>query len=267
MFTVVIPLYNKEVNIKDTIQSVLSQTYQEFEIVIVNDGSTDRSVTIVEALCDSRIRLLHQNNLGVSAARNHGIKKAKFEWIAFLDGDDIWKPNHLSQILKMITIHANNMIFATSFEYSDKRKQFRYQRRDSIFKVTNYFQEAIHERILWTGVVVAHKTCFYKVGYFNEKLNRGEDLDLWARIASSCTIVKSTVITAEYKLDDLDSLSKGRSNYNKSILSIIDLKSKSGFEHKYYKKMIINRIKLNVRGGYIKEIIKILIKHNFELLK
>lgn len=80
MFSVVIPLYNKELSIKNTIESVLKQTFQDFEILVVNDGSTDNSAEIVEQIDDSRIRLIHQANQGVSAARNKGIEKAKFEY-------------------------------------------------------------------------------------------------------------------------------------------------------------------------------------------
>jgi glycosyltransferase involved in cell wall biosynthesis len=83
MFSVIIPLYNKELSISNTIQSVLDQTFQNFEIVIVNDGSTDNSVKEVEKFDDKRIRLIHQENKGVSAARNRGIEEAKYEWIAF----------------------------------------------------------------------------------------------------------------------------------------------------------------------------------------
>ena len=76
MFYIIIPLYNKELSIKNTIQSVLSQTCQDFEIVVINDGSTDKGVKIVESVKDNRIRLIQQENQGVSAARNRGIKEA-----------------------------------------------------------------------------------------------------------------------------------------------------------------------------------------------
>ena len=78
MISVVIPLYNKEKQIKRTLQSILAQTFQDFEIVIVNDGSIDNSIIEVEKVKDSRIRLIHQKNTGVSAARNKGIEEAKY---------------------------------------------------------------------------------------------------------------------------------------------------------------------------------------------
>ena len=94
MISVVIPLYNKERYIERAVYSVLSQTFQLFEIVIVNDGSTDGSVSVIERMNNPLIRLIHQKNGGVSAARNRGIEEARFEYIAFLDADDEWKENH-----------------------------------------------------------------------------------------------------------------------------------------------------------------------------
>ena len=95
MISVVIPLYNKEKQIAETLQSVLLQSFRNFEIVIVNDGSTDGSVAAAEAVQDARIRIIQQENAGVSAARNRGIAAAKYELIAFLDADDRWKPEYL----------------------------------------------------------------------------------------------------------------------------------------------------------------------------
>ena len=102
MISVVIPLYNKEKQIAKTLQTVLNQTYQNFEIVIVNDGSTDGSVEEVLRISDSRIRLVNQENGGVSAARNRGIDEAKGEYIAFLDADDLWDIDHLEVLYQLL---------------------------------------------------------------------------------------------------------------------------------------------------------------------
>ena len=98
MISVVIPLYNKEASIKQALMSVLSQSYQEFEVVIVDDGSTDNSVAKVEEIQDSRIRLIRQENGGPSKARNTGVKNAKGEWILFLDADDELLPNAITNL-------------------------------------------------------------------------------------------------------------------------------------------------------------------------
>ena len=164
MFTVVIPLYNKELSIRNTIQTVLNQTYQDFEIVVINDGSTDKGVKIVESIKDNRIRLIQQENQGVSAARNRGIKEANYDWIAFLDADDLWEVNHLEEINKMMALFPNEKIYVTSFESSDGRVMFKHARQTPIFKIENYFKEAVKERLMWTSVVVVNKECFDKVG-------------------------------------------------------------------------------------------------------
>src|SRR5574344_715427 len=114
MISVVIPLYNKERYIEKTIHSVLKQSFNKFEIVVVNDGSTDNSLAIVESIRDSRIRVFDQKNSGVSAARNRGIKEAKYDFIAFLDGDDEWLSNHLPIIANLIDKYPSCGVFATS---------------------------------------------------------------------------------------------------------------------------------------------------------
>ena len=105
MITVVIPLYNKETSIAQSLKSVLSQEYDDFEVVIVDDGSTDGSVGVVEAINDSRIRLIKQENGGPSKARNTGVKNAKGEWILFLDADDEMLPEALRMFRDAINSH------------------------------------------------------------------------------------------------------------------------------------------------------------------
>ena len=95
MISVVIPLYNKEASIKQSLMSVLSQSYQNFEVVIVDDGSTDNSVAKVEEIQDSRIRMIRQENGGPGKARNTGVKDANGEWVLFLDADDELLPDAL----------------------------------------------------------------------------------------------------------------------------------------------------------------------------
>lgn len=102
MFSVVIPLYNKEDNIANTLDSVLAQTFQDFEIIIVNDGSTDKSLQIVSDYEDIRIKVYSKPNGGVSDARNYGIKKSSNKYVAFMDADDYWKPNYLERMFKLI---------------------------------------------------------------------------------------------------------------------------------------------------------------------
>ena len=104
MISVVIPLYNKSLTIGNTISSVLNQSCQDFEVVIVDDGSTDNSVEVVNQYVSdsSKIRLFHQANQGVCAARNKGVYESKGEFVAFLDADDLWHPRYLELMNNMI---------------------------------------------------------------------------------------------------------------------------------------------------------------------
>lgn len=266
MFSVIIPLYNKAQSIENTLRSVLNQTFQEFEILVVNDGSTDASANLVKMIDDPRIRLLEQENQGVSAARNSGIEKATYEWISFLDGDDLWERDHLAEIVEMIKVFPSEKVYVTSFKFSDNRKMFRCPRKTDIFAVDNYFKDAMKELLIWTSIIVVHKDCFNQIGRFNTALSRGEDLDVWARLAREYKIIKSKKITAIYKVDSEHSLSAGKSKYEKSILSVISLKGLIGDERRYFKRMLINRLKKDVKGLDVKELFRILLKHNLQLL-
>ena len=119
MISVVIPLYNKEKSITSTLRTVLNQTFRDYEIVIVNDGSTDGSVEEIEKVQDDRIRLVHQPNAGVSAARNRGIEEAKGDLIAFLDADDEWKPEYLATQYHLFQKYPECSVFACNYEFRD----------------------------------------------------------------------------------------------------------------------------------------------------
>lgn len=262
MFSVVIPLYNKELSITSTVQSVLSQTCQDFEIVIINDGSTDNSVKAVQDINDNRIRLIHQENQGVSAARNSGIKEAEYEWIAFLDGDDLWEPNHLDEVTKMMQLHPDEKVFVTSFAYSDNRPMYKTPRTAPIFKIENYFKEVIKENLMCSSIVVAYKNCFDDAGGFNEALKYGEDLDLWSRLASFFPIVKSIAITAIYRVD-----AENRSYLNQRLENCfeyhIKLENVTDKDKRIYLSFLINsKLFAYLRSGEIKTFIKLKKKQN-----
>lgn len=251
MFSVVIPLYNKELSIRNTILSVLNQSYQNFEIVIINDGSTDGSVDILNTIKDKRIRLIHQKNQGVSTARNNGIKEAKYEWIAFLDGDDLWGKNHLEEIINMMKIYPHEKVFVTSFEYSDKRKLFKHSRDSNIFLIDNYFKEAVDEVLIWTSVIVLSKECIVKVKGFNPILKRGEDVDLWGRVSKKFNIVKSNKITAIYRVD-----AENRTSLSKDLKSThvyyFDFNNvENDYEFIYYQQILFQRLFSYLKYFYI----------------
>lgn len=261
MFSIVIPLYNKEFSVENTINSVLNQSFQNFEVLVINDGSTDNSVEVVEGINDARIRLINQTNQGVSSARNRGIEEAKFEWIAFLDGDDIWLDNHLEEFIQMLNLFPNERFFTTSFKFSDNRYLFKHSRDSRIFKVNDYFTESIKEYLLWTGTALIHKSCFDNVGMFNIDLKIGEDTELWDRVARKYGLVKSTTVTAIYRIEaeNRTTLSKDLETtyvYNVDLNKINNTKEKL-----YYKLMISNLLYQYARSGDFSSFNKLRKKH------
>jgi len=193
MFSVVIPLYNKSKAIKKTIYSVLNQTVTDFEIIVINDGSTDNGCEVVREITDKRIRLIHQKNQGVSAARNNGIRHASFDYIVFLDGDDLLGKCYLEKIKIVIQQYPQAGAYGTRyyFEESDKKRPCSiFGMKKSIYCIENYFLVAANGDLPITasGVCIP-KGILKKVGYFPVNQIQGEDQDLWSRIGLSYPMV------------------------------------------------------------------------------
>lgn len=207
MISVIIPLYNKEKQIAHTLRSVLNQTYQDFEVVIVNDGSTDCSVSEVEKVGDSRIRLVHQKNGGVSAARNKGIEEAKYELLAFLDADDEWKLEYLETQYNLFEKYPMCSVYACNYEFRNvdgKRsstiiRKFPFVEKEGI--LSNYFEVACCSHPpLWTSAIVVKKDAILSIGGFLVGVKSGEDLLTWARLATRYKIAYSFESLAIYQL-------------------------------------------------------------------
>lgn len=209
MISVVIPLYNKESQINQTIQSVLRQSFQDFEIVVVDDGSTDNSVSEVKRFNDPRIRIISQTNAGVSAARNRGIAEAKGEFIALLDGDDEWKPDYLATQYALTEKYPECDVFATDYEFrsSDGKVSptiincLPFNSEDGI--LTNYFEVATHSHPPICSIsIMVRKGIFESVGGFPLGIRSGEDLLTWARLACRSKIAFSRKVSAIYNLGE-----------------------------------------------------------------
>ena len=188
-FSVVIPLYNKEDTIARALQSVLDQTFQNFEIIVVDDGSTDKGPCIVDTFDDSRIRIIHQKNQGVSAARNRGITEAGNELIAFLDADDEWLPGFLMTIQQLIDAHPNCNAYGSRYLFGLPDGQTRpclIRGLDDGFSgvLNDYFRIASRsDPPINSSSVVVRKTAINAVGGFPLEIKTGEDLLTWARLA------------------------------------------------------------------------------------
>ena len=186
MFSVIIPLYNKEKSIKQTLETVLKQSFKDFEVIIVNDASTDNSLKIVEFIKDERIRIINKANGGVSSARNRGILEAKGDYIAFLDADDFWDTSYLMIMNELINDFNDASIFSCQFGYLNNNDIYP---ANSIHKkrgyIDNYYLEANKAPLIHTSSVIIKKNCFEIVGLFNTKYRRGEDVDMWCRLVDN----------------------------------------------------------------------------------
>lgn len=198
MISVVIPLYNKEQSIAATLESVLAQSYMDYEIIVVDDGSTDNSAVVVRSIIAKRpmsndkcqIRLLHKENGGVCSARNRGIKEAKGEYIALLDGDDQWDKDYLTEQEKMIHDFPEAAMWGINFAELNHGKLIRKLETDlpDGYRgyVENYFQ--MHKRrsdLFCSSSVVIRRDVFNKVGMFDERIKYAEDNDMWFRIIAN----------------------------------------------------------------------------------
>lgn len=209
MISVIIPLYNKEKQIVHTLQSVFNQTFQDFEIVIVDDGSTDGSVSEVEKFSDSRIRLIYQKNAGVAAARNRGTEDAKGDLIAFLDADDEWKPEYLATQYYLSQKYPECNVFASNYEFRDTDgkvvptiiRKLPFTGEEGV--LSNYFEVAsCSHPPLWTSAVMVKKQAIQAIGGFPVGIKSGEDLLTWARLAVNGQIAYSKKVEAIYELGE-----------------------------------------------------------------
>lgn len=217
LISVVIPLYNKESTIKHTLNSVLVQTFQDFEIVIINDGSKDKSANVVSSISDHRIRLVNQENGGVSAARNKGIKEAHGKYIAFLDADDEWTPKHLSSIASLIEKYKGEAsIFTTNFVRAFPSGKTYVNRSDiTTGVIDNYFKQVRKGSLINSSTACVLASLFKSVGGFKEKYSMGEDIDMWNRLARISKVAYSELPTSIYHIDSTSNSRTSKINYSK----------------------------------------------------
>jgi len=188
--SVVVPLYNKEKSVLRAINSVLNQTEQDFELIVVNDGSTDNSAAWVAGSCDGRkVRLVDQENAGVSAARNRGVAEAHSDLIAFLDADDEWDPEFLKTILDLRSEFPEARVFGTSYSFQHQDGTLSQPKTAHLFE-TGYrgmldnFLEIIRIGLPFNSSAFAViKSAYEDVGGFPVGIRFGEDVDCWIRLS------------------------------------------------------------------------------------
>lgn len=224
-FSIIIPVYNKENHIKATLESVLNQTFKDFEIIIVNDGSSDNSENKITEISDKRIHLHSIMNHGVSYARNYGISKATSDLIVFLDADDIWKPFHLEDLKSLYETYPNCGLYCKAYvkKHNDVEMDSKYKTipdtKDWMGIVPDYFEASYINTLAWTSAVMVPKKILDSIGVFDEKitLGAGEDTDLWVRIALKYQVAFYNKVSAIHNLVSDNRLSHSNTNLRQFI--------------------------------------------------
>lgn len=212
-FSVIIPLYNKAAYIRATLESVLAQTCQDFEIIVVDDGSRDGSADVVQALRDPRIRLLRQANGGVSRARNAGIALARGELVCFLDADDWFGPDYLATLAAMAARHPAGVFYATAYQRvrdGDAAPPLALGPAVPQFsRLENFYAHRYrHGMFFFTSSVAIPRQLLNEMQpCFPEGEQFGEDQDLWFRVAERCALVYCPARLVAYRIGLGDSLS------------------------------------------------------------
>lgn len=213
-FSVVMPLYNKRQYVARAVKSVLAQTFTDYELIVVDDGSTDDSSAIVKGFDDERIHLFQKANSGVSDARNYGINKAQGTYVAFLDADDEWHPDFLAAINELSKKYPEAGICATAILFVKQGKAYptTIKHLPPLSLLSDYCAEATHHLIVpfITSSSSVRRDCFEKAGLFRSGVRAGEDLDMWLRLACHYPVAFHNKPLATYYFDAPDPTRLGR---------------------------------------------------------
>jgi teichuronic acid biosynthesis glycosyltransferase TuaG len=222
-FSIVIPTYNRLSNLKKALNSILNQTYQEFQVVIIDDGSKDGTKEYILDLNHPKIKYIWQENSGLpSVARNNGIKISDYEWICFLDSDDFWEHNKLEKVKNVIEInedvvavsHSENLIVNGEF-----KKQLIHGTN-----VSNVYERLLFEgNCFSTSAMTVRKDILEKINGFNvsEKYYIVEDYELWLRVSKEGRICSISDICGNYCLGQSDNISANVSKLYKNLKNVI----------------------------------------------
>lgn len=207
MFSIIIPLYNKANHIAETISSVLNQSFEKFELIVVDNNSSDNGVEIVQQIHDSRILIHQERNQGVSFARNKGLSIAKYDWICFLDADDSWEKDQLLNFKLNINQHANLAVFANNYKIADVKGKERICERNllhfngSIYALPCFFKDYSESDMpVNMNSVCIKKNVFEQIGGFDVRFKNGEDTLFWMKLFLKNQVFISDYVGSTYNL-------------------------------------------------------------------
>ncbi len=204
LVSIIIPTYNVGKYIDQTLESIFNQDFTDYEIIVVDDGSTDATQSVLESF-KNRISYCYQENRGPAAARNVGIKMAKGKYIAFQDGDDLWPKSKLKLQMELMESYTDVGLLSGDMQrfseghvkVSSMFKKYGFDRNffgDNFYVIDAYKKIYVQGNYIPTGTVILRRNCLEKVGCFDEGLRHSEDLDLWLRIAMQYRLAYSNEI-------------------------------------------------------------------------
>lgn len=204
LVSVVIPLFNGAKYIRRSVRSVLNQSYGNFELIVVDDGSTDGGGDLALEFTDQRLRLVRQENAGVSAARNRGIEESRSRYIAFLDADDEWDAGFLDAVVSLSNDYPSAGMFGTGYRLvfpagpGVEVTVEEAARQVASLLVTDYFYRTCGGSFIHVSGVMIPKAIFEELGGFLVGEHYGEDNEMWARIALRYPIAYNTQILSSF---------------------------------------------------------------------
>lgn len=219
--SVVVPVYNGELTIAETVRSVLSQSFLDFELIVINDGSVDSTLDVLAKIQDPRLKVLSYPNAGLSASRNRGIEQARGEFIAFIDADDLWMPDKLLAQWKCLREHPEA---AVSYSWTDFIDGTGTPLGFGIHHTASgcIFPDLLQSFFVGSGSnALVRRKVFEEVGRFDDTLNAAEDWDMFLRIAARYPFSAVPAPHVLYRITD-DSMSRNVIRQEQECLKVLE---------------------------------------------
>jgi len=243
MITVLLPTYNSEKYIAEAISSILNQTFKDFELLIIDDGSTDSTEKIISQFKDKRIRYIYKKHTGLADTLNFGLNHANYDWIARMDADDISHPNRLQEQVKLIDEDVTKIIFSKGAYFRDGKILFEYKTTREIENIKKDF--VLHSPISHSSVIYNRDFILVNGGY-NTSLKAFEDYDLWLRLLHKNNFKLVPKYLVFYRIRK-ESLSNSFSKYGNRIIYNIQA---SYYKNLSFYFMINNKLEQNKYFGW-----------------
>jgi len=261
-FSIIIPAYNAQNHIGRAIESVLNQDFPDWEMIIINDGSTDNTKNIILSYIskypDIRIKLINQLNMGIAAARNSGIRNSRAEFIAFLDADDIWYKGKLEAVSNILMKSKNVDVVCHDEYIVEENTNLRRRAYYGPKKLCNYFDLLFKGNILSTSATTIRRERLLEAGLFSE--DRGwigvEDYDLWLKLAKlGAEFFFLNEVYGEYRLHDSNT-TKNTLVFNSRALNVIDYHFKQLSSVTPFQRYLFAKRKFKIHQGTAVQLIK-----------